>query len=83
MREKMADVGSRGVWRVICIVNIIQVLAEKLRKIILLHFGLLTFRIHFRENRKLIIVMFSGLGGRVHEPRNQYYLSLETRRILK
>ena len=41
-------------------------LARKLHRIILLHFGLVAFRIHFPKPQ-VIIFMFFGLGGRVHD----------------
>ena len=72
------DLGSGVVWGVILIVNCIKRLAEKLRRIILVHFGLITFGINFRKTRKLIIVMVFGPGGRDHDFQNQLYLILGT-----
>ena len=46
-------------------VNIIKRIAEQLRRIILLNFGLLTFRFHYERTR-------------VHDSQHQYCLSLET-----
>ena len=68
---------------VIFIVNIIQRTSRKLRRITLLHFGLVTFRIHFRTTRKPIILMVSGTGGRDHDSRNQLFLFLEAPRYFK
>ena len=56
----------------IFIVSIIKRLAEKLHRIILLHFGL-TARIHLWENLNNIVSMVFGLGGRDHDSRNQYF----------
>ena len=42
-------------------------IAQKLRRIILLHFRVLTFWIHFGKTRKVIVFMFVGLGGREHD----------------
>ena len=66
-----------GVWGSIFNVNIIRRIAQKFRRIMLLHFGLVTFRIQIGKTRKHVIFMFFGLGGRVHDSQNQYYLSLE------
>ena len=38
-----------GVWRATCIVNLNQRAAQKLRRIIVLHFGLVTFNSHFPQ----------------------------------
>ena len=43
------DLESGGGWGDIVIVNIIERIAQKLHLIILLHFQLVTFRIHFRN----------------------------------
>ena len=51
--------------------------------IILLYFGLVTFRIHFAKARKVISFMFVGPGGRVHNSQNQLFLILETPRYSK
>ena len=58
-------------------------LAQKLRRIILLQFGLVTFRMNFGKTQKDLMFMVSGLAGRVHDSQNQYYLSLETPRYLQ
>ena len=49
------------------IVNIIKRIARKLRRTILRHFGLVTFRIHFRKTRKPITFMVCGPSGREHD----------------
>ena len=74
---KNPDLGSRGLG-VIFNVNIIKRLTQKLHRMILLHVGLVTFRIHFRETRKPFIVMVFGPSRRDHDSQNQYYWSLET-----
>ena len=70
--------GSGGILGDHLIVFFIKRLSQKLRIMILLHFGFVTFRFAFRKTRKVIIFMFVGLGGRAHDSQNQYYLSLET-----
>ena len=50
--EQIVELGSRGSGGAIVIVNIIRRIAGKLRRIILLHFGLVAFRLHYRRNRK-------------------------------
>ena len=77
--DKIADLGSRGSGGPISIVNIIKRIAQKLRRIILLRFGQVTFRIHFGKAPKPFIFMIVGLGGRVRDSQNQYYFSLENR----
>ena len=73
---RMWGLGRSG--GVIFIVKFIKRLAQKLRRFILLHFGVVTCRCHFEKTQKVIIFMFFGLGGRVHDSQNQYHLSLET-----
>ena len=53
-------------------------LARKLRRIMLLHFGLVTFRFHFGETRKPIISMVFGPSGRDHDAQNQLLSTLDT-----
>ena len=62
----------------IFMVNILKRIAGKLRRIILLHLGLITFRFHDWKTLKPLFVMVLGPGGRDHDSQNQYYLSLET-----
>ena len=71
------DLVSGGGLGSIFIVNVKKSVAWKLRTIILLHFGLVTFRIHSGRIRKVIIFMFFRLGERVHDSQHQYHLSLE------
>ena len=47
----------------ICISNCIERFAKKFRMIILFHFGLVVFRIHFRESRKPIMFMVFESSG--------------------
>ena len=61
----IAYVGSRG-GRGIFILHIKKRIAPKLCRIILLHFGLVTFRIHFRKTRKTYMFMVFGPSGRDH-----------------
>ena len=74
-----------GVWGRVCgaifIINFIaQRIGQTLRRIILLHLGLVTFRIHFRKIRKPFIFMVFGPSGRDHDSQNQLYLILGTPR---
>ena len=50
--------------------------AQKLHRIILLHFGLVTFRFHLGTLRKVIIFMIFGPRGHVHDSQNQLFLTL-------
>ena len=52
--------------------------AQKLRRIILLHFRLVTFRFNFGKTRKVIILMIFGLFGVSTPPKTNYVLSLES-----
>ena len=52
--------GVGGSGGAISIVNIIKRLAQKLRRIILLHFGLVTFRFHYGGTLKPVIFMIFG-----------------------
>ncbi len=54
---KIADLGSWGVWGGNFIVHIIERIAGKLRRIILLQFGRVTFRFHYGRDRKPLIFM--------------------------
>ena len=45
---------------------------------ILLHFGEIVFRIHFRKTLKPIIFTVFRASGHDHDSKNQYDLSLET-----
>ena len=59
-----------GVWGAVFIVNIFERIAQELRRIILLHFRLLTFMFHFR---KLFVFRVSGPSGRDHDSQHQYH----------
>ena len=56
IREK-SGVGVWEVWEAIFIVHFKKRVAHKLRRITLLHLGLITLRIHFRKTRKPFIFM--------------------------
>ena len=66
------------VWVAISIVEFKKRVTRKLRRIILLHFELVSFRFHLGKTRVVIICMFFGLGGHVHGPQNQLCLTLDT-----
>ena len=57
--------------------------ARKLRRIILLHFGLVTFRFHFGKTRKVSMFMIFGSNGHVHDSQNQLFLIWETSSLAK
>ena len=61
---------------VISAVNIMKRIAQQLRIIIWLHFGLVSYRIQFRKTQKPCIFMFFGFGGRDHDSPKQYYFYL-------
>ena len=75
--EKMR-IWALGGLGAICILNFNKRLAQKLRRIILLHFGHATFRMHFRKTRKPFICIVFGPGGRDRGPQHQLFLALET-----
>ena len=78
------DLGSRGVWVVILIVRSFKKrVARKVRRFILLHFGLVTFRIHFSKIQKVPVRIIFGLVGRVHGSQNQFSSILETSNYFK
>ena len=58
-------------------VNKWKTIAYKLRRIILLHFGLVTFRFAYWRTQTLHFHDF-WISGRVPDSQNQYDLSLET-----
>ena len=66
-----ASMECLGVWRAIFL-NLKKRWAQKLCRIILLHFGLVTFRIHFKTTRRLRIFMFSDLVGLTMTPQTNY-----------
>ena len=59
--------GAYGVWGVIFTVNTIKRIAQKLCMMILLHFRLVSSRIHFEKTRKPFMFMVFGPGGRDHD----------------
>ena len=46
--------------------------AQKLRRIILLHIGLVILNVHFPKVRKVIIFMMFGPNGHVHDSHNHF-----------
>ncbi len=72
--EKL-QIWGRGGMGLILILNILKRIAQKLRRIILLHFGLVTFRIHFG--------MFFDLVHTTMTPATNYSGFLETPRYFK
>ena len=54
-------------------VNIIKRITQKLRRIILLHFKLITVRIYFGKNRTLVIVMIFRFGDASMAPNTKYF----------
>ena len=51
---------SGGIWGAMSTVNLKKRMAQKLRRIIPLHFGLVAFRSHFGKTLKPFIFMISG-----------------------
>ena len=66
--------GGLGGLGVILIVNIMERIAAKLCRTILLHLGLITFRTHYWKTRKPLICMVLGPGGRDNDSQNQLLL---------
>ena len=62
-----------GVCGVLFTVNFDKRVAQKLRRIILLRFGLISFRFHFGNTRKSCIFFVFGLSGRDHDSQNQLF----------
>ena len=67
-----------GIWGPCFVVNVEKRVAQKLRRIILLHSRLVSFRSHFPKVRKVIIFMIFGPSGNVHDSQIQLCLTLET-----
>ena len=68
----------KGVWGAIYTVNIIKRIARKLRRIILLHFGQVTFRFDYWKTLKPLMFMIWGFSDVPMTPKNQVFLFLET-----
>ena len=75
---KKSGFGVWGVWGDIVIVHCIKRMVQKLSGVILLHFGLIAFRLHFGRIHKVIIFMIFGPSGRDHDSPNQLSLTLDT-----
>ena len=69
--EEFQICGLGGVWGVILILNFNKRVAQKLRRIILLHLGLVTSRFHSGKTRTVIIFMIFGASEHVHVFQNQ------------
>ena len=76
--EKNPVVGSAGVCTSMFTLNFNKRVAQKLRRIIPLHSGLVTVRFRFPKTRKVFIFMNFGPSGRVHGSQNQLFLTLDT-----
>ena len=71
---RILDLASVGVWGTICCVHFKQRVARKLHRIILLQFGVVTFRFNFGKTRKPIIFNIFGPSESVHDSQNQLCL---------
>ena len=75
-----------GVWGglgAIFTVTFANRVARKFRRIILLYFGLITFRFHFGKAWKPFVFMIFGFLDVFMTPPNQFFLTLETPGLLK
>ena len=66
------DLGSTGVWGAILMIFLRKTVTRKLRWIILLHLGRVTFRFHFGTNQNLYFLCFR-IFGCVHDSQNQLF----------
>ena len=71
-----AELGSTGIWEAILMVIFRKRWARKLHRIILLHFGLVTFRSHFGKARKCFIFLVFGPSECYHDAQHQLLLTL-------
>ena len=78
--QKTLRTWGQRVWGGVFSCNYYKRLAQELRRIILLHFGLVSFRIHSGKTLKPFIFMILGPRGLDHDPQNQVFLILETPR---
>ena len=69
------DLGGLGT---IFIVNSKKRVTRKLRRITLLHFGLVTFNFHFPKFPQSIIFMFFGASGSDQDSQKPFFLTLAT-----
>ena len=63
-----------GIWGVIFILNCLNCkkrVAQKLRMIIMFHFGLVAFKFHFLKPKPIIVMVF-GPSECGHDPKNRY-----------
>ena len=63
---------SFGVCKSIFVLNIKLWQGQRLRRIILLHIGLLTFTFHFPQISNVVILMTFRTSGNFNDPRNHY-----------
>ena len=78
--EKVRCVVVWGGSGAIFIVNLKVWIAQKLRRIILLHFGLVAFRFHIPRNRQVVMLLIFGPSGCAHDSQKQLFLILDTPR---
>ena len=69
---KHPDLGYGAVWGGIYIVNFMKRVAQNLRRVILLHFGLVIARFHSEKTRKLIMFMMFGFLDVSMIPKTNY-----------
>ena len=67
---KIPDVGSGVVWGAIFTLIFDNKVAGKLRRIILIHSGLVSFHFHFPKIRKVLIPMTLFSPGPINSPSN-------------
>ena len=70
------DLGSGRVWGGIVIVTFMKSATQELRRIILLHFGRVTFRFHFGKARTVIMFTIFGFLDMSKALKNQFFLIL-------
>ena len=72
-RDPIQNLGKIQIWGLggSFFVRIMKRVAKMLRKIILFHLGIVTFRFLFGKTRKVSILMIFGFFGRVHDSQNQ------------
>ena len=74
---KIWNMGSKVVCRSILIGNFNNSVSPKLRSIILLHFGPVTFRFTIPKTRQLLTFMILGITGRDHDPQKPLFWILD------
>ena len=71
--DENPDLGSRGSEGAISTVNLNKRLAQKLRRTILLHFGLIIFKSHFGKPGNPSFSWFSDLADVTMTPTTNYF----------